>query len=320
MSACQGPRQRRPAQVVLLLLAARICLAPVGHQGDAFANAQAPRQGKLKSAVEAASESGAQASPGRLLVLGGNGYVGREVCKLAIARGYQVTSLSRRGENPDPEDELLAQVSWLKGNAADESVLRDLVSNADAVVHAIGLLFDANSGLTNFNIIVSGSGSVPDETSTYDTTTRKTAFNLVSALKSRFRMPFGEKPMPLMFVSAAEAGWPEVAFGQQVEAVAPAWLKEYLKAKRAVEAELASSPDVIRPAIFRPSLIWDWTKWDVLPVIPIFNLLSAIGVPFVDKTVTVSTLSKAIMAGLEDDGVSGVQRFAQMEELAERVS
>jgi len=331
MSACQGPRQRRPAQVVLLLLAARICLAPVGHQGDAFANAQAPRQGKLKSAVEAASESGAQASPGRLLVLGGNGYVGREVCKLAIARGYQVTSLSRRGENPDPEDELLAQVSWLKGNAAaDESVLRDLVSNADAVVHAIGLLFDENSGLTNFNIIdrnmlfplstANDASFAIEGMLAYDTTTRKTAFNLVSALKSRFRMPFGEKPMPLMFVSAAEAGWPEVAFGQQVEAVAPAWLKEYLKAKRAVEAELASSPDVIRPAIFRPSLIWDWTKWDVLPVIPIFNLLSAIGVPFVDKTVTVSTLSKAIMAGLEDDGVSGVQRFAQMEELAERVS
>jgi len=311
----------------MLLLAARICLAPVGHRkgtsaaGDAFANAQAPRQGTPKSAVEAASESGAQtqASPGRLLVLGGNGYVGREVCKLAIARGYQVTSLSRRGENPEPEDELLAQVRWQKGNAADEGTLRAFVDNADAVVHAIGLLFDTNSGLTNFNIIVSGSGSVPDDTSTYDTTTRKTAFNLVSALKSRMRMPWGERPTPVMFVSAAEAGWPEVTFGQQVEAVAPAWLKEYLVAKRAVEAELASSPDVIRPAIFRPSLIWDWTKWDVLPAIPIFNLLNAVGVPFIDKTVTVSTLSKAIMAGLEDDGVSGVQRFAQMEKLAERV-
>ena len=35
--------------------------------------------------------------------------------------------------------------------------------------------------------------------------------------------------------------------------------QEYLVAKRAVEAELRSS-DAIRAAMFRPSLIWSWTK------------------------------------------------------------
>jgi len=254
------------------------------------------------------------------LVLGGNGYVGREVCKLAVERGYKVSSLSRRGENPEPGNEVLDQVTWLKGNAADEGVLQGLVSEADAVVHAIGLLFDANSGLTNLNLIVSGSGSVPDDTSTYDRTTRQTAFNLISAVKSRWKMPFSSEPrMPLMFVSAAEAGWPDVPFGPQVEEVAPEWLKEYLVAKRAVESELMSSRDVLRPAIFRPSLIWSWTKFDVLPVIPIFNILNALGVPFVDKTVTVSTLSKAIMAALEDASISGVQRFEQMESLEKAI-
>lgn len=37
--------------------------------------------------------------------------------------------------------------------------------------------------------------------------------------------------------------------------------------------------------IYRPSLIWNWSKLDVLPIIPFFNLASALGVPFVDKTV-----------------------------------
>ena len=40
----------------------------------------------------------------------------------------------------------------------------------------------------------------------------------------------------------------------------------------------------------------------------------------VDKTVTVFTLSKAIVAALEDEGVSGVQRFTEMEELEKKVA
>ena len=60
-------------------------------------------------------------------------------------------------------------------------------------------------------------------------------------------------------------------------------------------------------------------RFDVLPVIPVFNLLNAVGVPFVDKTVTVSTLSKAIVAALEDETVTGVQRFPEMEELEKAI-
>jgi hypothetical protein len=48
----------------------------------------------------------------------------------------------------------------------------------------------------------------------------------------------------------------------------------------------------------------------------VFNLASALGVPFVDKTVRVETLGKAVVAGLGDESVEGVQRFAQMEQLA----
>ena len=32
-----------------------------------------------------------------------------------------------------------------------------------------------------------------------------------------------------------------------------------------------------------PSFIWNWRKLDILPVIPVFNIASALGVPFVDK-------------------------------------
>ena len=159
----------------------------------------------------------------------------------------------------EAQNTLPFEVNWVKGNAVDAGVVSGLVGEADAVVHAIGLLFDANSGLTNLNLIVSGSGSTPDDTSTYDRITRQTGFNLINAIKGKLKMPFSA-PTPMMFVSAAEAGWPDVSLGEAVENVAPAWLKEYLVAKRAVEAELRQSADVIRAAIFRPSLIWSWTK------------------------------------------------------------
>jgi nucleoside-diphosphate-sugar epimerase len=252
-----------------------------------------------------------------LLVLGGSGFVGREVCRNAVQRGYSVTSLSRRGLNPDPESPLMSQVDWQAGDATDPAVIGRLASRADAAVHAIGLLFDTESGLGNLNVIVSGSGSVPGATSTYDRITRLTAFNLIKALKSRPRLP-GSRRTPLCFVSAAEAGWPEVALGDRVEELAPGWLKSYLGAKRAVEAELRANAGALRPVIYRPSLIWNWKKLDVLPVIPVFNLLAALGVPFVDKTVRVETLGKAIVAALDDELVEGVQRCPQMEQLAAR--
>ncbi len=253
----------------------------------------------------------------RLLVIGGTGFVGAEVCKNAVSAGYSVTALSRRGQNPDPKNELLQQVEWCAGDALDAKSVNAYVSKADAVVHAIGLLFDVDSGLVGLNNVVSGSKSKPGDSSTYDNITRKTAFTMIDALEKRPALPFVSEKIPFAFVSCAEAGWPDVQFGETVDAAAPEWLQRYLVAKRAVEARLGRS-DRLRPVIMRPSLIWTWTKLDVLPVIPVFNLACAIGVPFVDKTVRVEDLARATVAGLRDPEVSGVQRYPQMEELSKK--
>jgi hypothetical protein len=192
-----------------------------------------------------------------------------------------------------------------------------------------GLLFDVDSGLANLNKIVSGSGSIPGESSTYDAITRTTAFNVINSIGKKQSVNIGsllskknENRFPFCFVSAAEAGWPDVPFGNTMDGLAPKWLNKYLTAKRAVETRLKESNEskgTIRSAIFRPSLIWDWTKFDVLPVIPVFNAAAAIGVPFVDKTVRIETLADAIVAGIEGDDVEGVQRVGEMERISQRV-
>jgi len=261
----------------------------------------------------------ALAPPKKVVVFGGTGYVGSQVCERLANKGYQVTAVSRRGTNPRPGNAALDKVNWVSGDATKPDVVKKFVSQNDAVVHAVGLLFDVESGLEGLNNIVSGSKSVPDASSTYDNITRKTMFNICDAMESPInRVKKGGKKTPLAFVSCAEAGWPDVQFGELVEQkLAPTWLKNYLVAKRAVEARLQKC-DAIRPIVVRPSLIWSWDKLDVLPVIPVFNLASAVGVPFVDKTVRVETLADAIVAGLEDESVSGVQRYMNMEELAAR--
>jgi nucleoside-diphosphate-sugar epimerase len=261
--------------------------------------------------------------PMKVTVFGGTGYVGSQVCERLIKRGHKVTALSRRGVNPKPDSKELSQVTWVSGDATDMKTVEGLLKDSDAAVHSIGLLFDVDSGLANLNKIVSGSGSVPGEASTYDAITRTTAFNVIQGIEKKqssiMNVMNKDKKFPFCFVSAAEAGWPDVPFGKTIdEKIAPGWLQKYLIAKRAVEQRLKDS-NGIRFAIYRPSLIWDWTKLDVLPVIPVFNFASAIGIPFVDKTVRVETLADAIVAGLENDNVSGVQRFGEMEKISELV-
>jgi len=51
----------------------------------------------------------------------------------------------------------------------------------------------------------------------------------------------------------------------------------------------------------------------------IFNIAAAVGVPFVDKTVRIETLADAIVVGIENDDVEGVQRVGEMEKLTKRV-
>jgi len=275
------------------------------------------------TAFSTINESLALSSQGKVAVFGGTGYVGSQVCERLVKRGYSVVGVSRRGTNPRPDNEFLSEVDWVKGDATNPSDVKAIVDDADAVVHAVGLLFDVESGLAGLNNIVSGSKSVPDEEkSTYDNITRKTMFNIIDAIEQRNpiqKVLKGGGKIPLAFVSCAESGWPDVQGGSFVEEkIAPAWLKKYLIAKRKVEARLGDSTSSIRPVIMRPSLIWSWDKLDVLPIIPVFNIASALGVPFVDKTVRVETLADAIVEGIADDSVSGVQRYMDMEGLAAR--
>ncbi|CAJ1931067.1 unnamed protein product [Sphenostylis stenocarpa] len=51
----------------------------------------------------------------RIVVLGGNGFVGSAICKAAVSRGIEVISLSRSGR-PTYSDAWVDQVTWIAGD------------------------------------------------------------------------------------------------------------------------------------------------------------------------------------------------------------
>uniref|UniRef100_A0A7S2C477 GST N-terminal domain-containing protein n=1 Tax=Haptolina brevifila TaxID=156173 RepID=A0A7S2C477_9EUKA len=260
------------------------------------------------------------ASALRLLVAGGSGYLGRQVCRDALQRGWEVTSLSRRGANPLPGT-LLDRVNWVKGSAADAPLLEKLAADADAFVHAIGLLLDSESGFAGLNFLTSGSRSVPGEGATYDSEMRMTALGLLDAAQAT--RPATAPPRPFVFVSAAEAGWSANELGSSIEAglrEREVFLPRYLDAKRAVEEVLAARAKEagVRPIVARPSFMWDPSKVDILPLLPVWSIGHALNVGggTFAAPLKVEVVGAAVASLVADDEAKGVVGSAQLAEIA----
>jgi hypothetical protein len=126
------------------------------------------------------------------------------------------------------------------------------------------------------------------------------------------------KSFPFVFTSAAEAGWPDMPGGTQVEQyLAPEWMKRYLAAKRQVEAKLMGSQPQLRPVIARPSLIYSLDRPASYLPVGAFFVGNKIGLPFVDRPVTVQSLGNAMVRAISRDNIVGVQRFKEIDQLNE---
>jgi nucleoside-diphosphate-sugar epimerase len=177
-------------------------------------------------------------------------------------------------------------------------------------------LFDDASGLGPYNRLVSGSGSVPDSAATYDDITRVTAFNAIDAAVD-YAERNGKQNFPFVFTSAAEAGWPEVTGGPFIERFVPDFLHRYLVAKRAVESRLLNSDETknLRPVIMRPSLIYSLDRPASFPAVGAFMVGNKLGLPFVDRPVSVQSVANAIVRAVSREDARGIQRYPQIDAL-----
>ncbi|XP_051151652.1 uncharacterized protein At1g32220, chloroplastic [Andrographis paniculata] len=84
----------------------------------------------------------------KLLVLGGNGFVGSHICKEALNRGYSVASLSRSGRSSVKES-WADKVTWHQGNLFTH-VWKDALEGVTSVISCVGG-FGSNSEMYKIN-------------------------------------------------------------------------------------------------------------------------------------------------------------------------
>lgn len=85
----------------------------------------------------------------KLLVLGGNGFVGSHVCKEAVKRGLTVSSLSRSGR-PSGHELWVNNVFWHQGDVLFPESLKDAMNGVTSVISCIGG-FGSNSQMYKIN-------------------------------------------------------------------------------------------------------------------------------------------------------------------------
>lgn len=85
-----------------------------------------------------------------VLVTGGNGFIGRRVCRKAVSDGHAVTSVARSGPPTLSGNEpWINDVNWCQADVFAPNDWRDAVADADSVVHSIGTLSESpKAGVT----------------------------------------------------------------------------------------------------------------------------------------------------------------------------
>ncbi|CAA2974320.1 Hypothetical predicted protein [Olea europaea subsp. europaea] len=85
----------------------------------------------------------------KLLVLGGNGFVGSHVCKEALDRGLAVASLSRSGRSSIQEP-WANRMTWHQGNLLSTDSWKDALKGVTSVISCVGG-FGSNSYMYKIN-------------------------------------------------------------------------------------------------------------------------------------------------------------------------
>ncbi|KAI4609936.1 hypothetical protein J4E83_008500 [Alternaria metachromatica] len=283
----------------------------------------------------------AQAAKKKLVVCGGNGFLGSRICRAAAHRGWSVTSISRSGtphwssvsSSQTPPD-WSEKVSWQKGDILDPESYTKHLEGADAVIHSMGILLEADykgvisgrespikglqrafsstkAGTQNPLTRKEGEKLRPQESDgqlTYEIMNRDTAVSLAQEASTR-------KVPTYLYISAA-AGTP----------ILPA---RYITTKREAESLIASTFPTMRSIFIRAPFMYDSSRTFTLPiavaggVAAMINsavggrltwLMGAGGI----KPLKADLVGEAVVEALEDEDVRGPVEVPEIEKLGTR--
>ncbi|KAI9368220.1 hypothetical protein BJX61DRAFT_537432 [Aspergillus egyptiacus] len=274
----------------------------------------------------------------KLVVAGGNGFLGSRICKSAVARGWSVTSLSRSGEprwdlvTSSPQRPGWAKsVEWARADILKPDTYMPFLEGATVVVHSMGILLEADykgvvqgrehiiSGLQRaFSGSKRGSQDLrqrkhgealkaqeTDGQFTYELMNRDSAIALAQECSNEHVPTF-------VYISAASG--------------APILPSRYITTKREAETTIASQLPDLRSVFVRPPFMYDSSRKFTLPIAvggfvgSQFNALIGHRLDFlgamVEKPLHVDLVGEAVVEASEDTTISGPVSPKKIEALA----
>ncbi|KAK7416437.1 hypothetical protein QQX98_005254 [Neonectria punicea] len=275
----------------------------------------------------------------KLVVCGGSGFLGSRICQFAVARGWDVTSISRSGEPrwdtvtssaaPPP---WAHKVSWERGDILRPATYAPLLNGADFVVHSMGILLEADykgvvsgkespfSGLAKAFAPVRDRGINPLE--------RKEGEDIKpSNLNDQFSYEIMNRDSAITLAKHAAAA--NVGSFCYISAAggAPVLPARYIATKRQAESTISNSFPQLRSLFIRPPFLFDSSRTLTVPLAAMVGLgtmvngvtghyfksfMGAAGI----KPLKVDTVAEAVVEAFGDEQVRGVIEAADIEELA----
>ncbi|KAG6851021.1 hypothetical protein H0H93_004508 [Arthromyces matolae] len=203
----------------------------------------------------------------KILVVGGNGFIGSAICKAALAKGIEVTSVSSSGQPYRTQKGHVpvwtSKVDWQKGDALHPESFAHLFPEVDGVVHTLGVLMENSKYkaavkqgdvlrlLGSLSSSFIGDYGNPLERSTddsrrdtYDVMNRDTALRVCEAfISSPPKERISNVPRPFIYISAEDIFRP----------VIPArYIETKREAERGIESLMEGKADY-RGVYIRPS-------------------------------------------------------------------
>ncbi|KAJ1981473.1 hypothetical protein H4R34_002067 [Dimargaris verticillata] len=186
------------------------------------------------------------AAVGRILVVGGSGFLGSSICRVALQRGLEVVSLSRHGApaRPHPTAPRPAwheQVHWQQGDALQPDTYAKVAQDCSGIVHTVGTLLE-----TDYKPLIKA-GSVCQAASqwrslrTNPTGVNYRRINRDTALEVAQTAVKSGAPKTFVYISASD--------------VLPFIDRRYISTKREAEVALLTM-DALRTVIMRPGIMY----------------------------------------------------------------
>ncbi|KAG7290633.1 hypothetical protein NEMBOFW57_000636 [Staphylotrichum longicolle] len=280
----------------------------------------------------------------RIVVFGGNGFLGSRICRAAVARNWDVTSVSRSGtphwssvtSSPSPPS-WSHKVSWERGDIFRPAQWTPLLHNADYVVHSLGILLEADykgvisgrespiSGLKKaFSPSHAGAHSPNPLERVREQGAREPGIEPPSSPAQLTYEMMNRDSAILLAKEAAKEG--VKAFGYvSAAAGAPVLPSRYVTTKREAEAVVARE----FPEMRGPPFMYDKSRGVTMGVAAMATAGSVVngltgGVlggflgAAVTKPLKADLVADAVVEALADESIKGPIEVPQLEELATR--